>query len=83
VLRCTRPLVGHDSPLGRYEWHRKYDQACYGQQRDDQGDAEVNEDLGDFLEEVTAINFLLHHAPFCQELVSERVLVYGKDSQML
>jgi hypothetical protein len=43
----------------------------------------VNEDLGDFLEEVTAFDFLLRHAPFCQESVSERVLVYGKDSQML
>ena len=43
MFRCTIRLVAHDRPLGRYEWHHKYDQAGYGQ-HDDQGDVEVNED---------------------------------------
>ena len=63
----TRPLGAQDSPFGGHERHREHNNGRYGEDGDNKGDTEATENLGDFQEKVTAFDFLLRCAPFCQK----------------
>ena len=62
-----RPLGARDIPSDRHEWQREYNHGHYGEDGDDKGDTAATEDLGDFQEEFTAFDILLHRARLCQK----------------
>ena len=84
VFGRTGPLVAEDGPFNWDKRHREHDHARHGEDRDNEGDAEATEDLGDFQEEVTPLDFLFCRTPFCQKSWTRGELrSYGKDSRML